>query len=180
MKSLAQSGKVIDGFNDKITLTSTLFKKAFVQVANVGITIALEEAVKAIIACVTASQRLETSAAKLGSEFTNTKQGIADYKKEIEELLAVTKNSNSSYEESYNARVRLLEIQDEVIDKYGTEAESINLIKDAIDGQIEALDELTAKKWRETLLEFNFDPDRKLWDKFGDWFSNKIVHGVDH
>ena len=59
-----------------------------------------------------------------------------------------------------------MSIQDELIDKYGTEGDVINSITEAINGQSEALDKLSEKQWIETKNKFN---DGGFINDFANW-----------
>ena len=127
-----------------------------------GISMAISELINIISDCVTVSDRLQESAEQLGGEFSNTKTDIDGYKAKIEELYKTINDSSSSYSETTQARKDLMSIQDELIDKYGSEESAIKNITDAINGQSDALDKLTAKEWTDTKNKFN---DSKFPDK---------------
>ena len=105
-----------------------------------------------------------SSARELGEEFKDTETSINKYKKEIQDLQKTLGDNNTSQEDAVAARERLLAIQDELIDKYGDEAQAINNISSAITGEVDALDRLTEDKWQEIINEFNF-PDDEEWEK---------------
>lgn len=127
-----------------------------------GISMAISELINIISDCVTVSDRLQESAGQLGGEFSNTKTDIDGYKAKIEELYKTINDSSSSYSETTQARKDLMSIQDELIDKYGSEESAIKNITDAINGQSDALDKLTTKEWTDTKNKFN---DSKFPDK---------------
>lgn len=85
-------------------------------------------------------------------------------------------DDTSSYEDTYNARQELLKIQDEMIDKFGDEADAVKLVTDAINGQTDSLDTLTQDKWQETVNAFNSDRGKGWTEKVADAFAN-IGHG---
>lgn len=114
-------------------------------------------------------EQLKDSAKELGSQYSNTKNEITSYKNEIIELRKILADSNSSYEESSNARERLLTIQDELISKYGYERQSIESITSAINGQIDALDLLSEREWRRKKKEFE-DNNLPGIDKLTQWW----------
>ena len=137
-----------------------------------GISFVISEVISVISACVTASSRLQESAKDLSSQFSSTQSDIDGYKTKIADLYAVINDGSSSYEETYNARQQLLSIQNEMIEKFGSEAEAVRLVTDAVNGQTDALDSLTQLQWNETVDKFNYDPDRKWTEKFGDEWAN--------
>ena len=132
------------------------------------------EAISVIYSCVTASDRLKGSASDLGSQFSSAQSGIEGYKTRINDLYKTINDNSSSYEDTYNARQGLLTIQDEMIGKFGSEAEAVQLVTTAINGSTEALDSLTKQKWQETVNSFSFDPDRKWTDKAYEEFSQRL------
>lgn len=133
---------------------------------------AISEGIKLLYDCATASDRLKKSASELSETFASDKADIEGYKDRIEELYKTINSSSSSYEDTYNARKELLSIQDELIAKFGDEAESIQLVTEAVNGNTQAFEKLTAKQWAEAVNEFNFDPDRTWTQKVSDSIAN--------
>lgn len=139
---------------------------------NVALEFAITSAIQVITSFITANDRLAESAQKASQEFSEEKSSIEDYKTRISELRATIHDSGSSYEEVTSAREDLLTIQDELIAKYGKEEGAINVVTNAINGQINALDELTKKNWDKTVADFNNSD--KWYDRIGDWMSNNL------
>lgn len=162
---------VLDGLT-KSSKAAELGMKALSMAGNMLLMWGISEAITIIYDLATASDRLQKSAAQLGSEFANTKSDIDGYKTKIEELYQTINDDTSSYEDTYNARQELLKIQDEMIDKFGDEAKAVDLVTDAINGQTDALDTLTQNEWVETVNAFNSDRDKKWTEKFADFFAN--------
>lgn len=156
---------------------ATVATKALAVAGNMIAMWGISEAIKLVSDLATASDRLKESAEELGQAFSSTKSDIDAYKGKIQDLYETINDSNSSYEDTYNARQELLSIQDEMIEKFGNEAEAVKLVTDAINGQVEALDTLTAKEWQETVNKFNNDPDRTWTEKAADNWSN-LINGV--
>lgn len=172
----ANGNKVaLDGLT-KSSKAAELGMKALAMAGNMLLIYALTSAVDIIYKCATASDRLAESAAQMGSEFASTKSDISDYKAKIEELYQTINDDTSSYEDTYNARQELLKIQDEMIDKFGDEADAVKLVTDAINGQTDSLDTLTQDKWQETVNAFNSDRGKGWTEKVADAFAN-IGHG---
>lgn len=168
----ANGNKVaLDGLT-KSSKAAELGMKALAMAGNMLLIYALTSAVDIIYKCATASDRLAESAAQMGSEFASTKSDISDYKTKIEELYQIINDDTSSYEDTYNARQELLKIQDEMIDKFGDEADAVKLVTDAINGQTNSLDTLTQDKWQETVNAFNSDRGKGWTDKVADTFAN--------
>lgn len=172
----ANGNKVaLDGLT-KSSKAAELGMKALAMAGNMLLIYALTSAVDIIYKCATASDRLAESAAQMGSEFVSTKSDISDYKTKIKELYQTINDDTSSYEDTYNARQELLKIQDEMIDKFGDEADAVKLVTDAINGQTDSLDTLTQDKWQETVNAFNSDRGKGWTEKVADAFAN-IGHG---
>ena len=113
-------------------------------------------------------ENLRQSASDLGSELSNNSSDIEGYKKKIEELKAVINDSSSSFDEVSQVRVDLMAIQDELIEKFGTEKGVIESITSAINDQTNALDELSRRTYFQKKNEFN---EKTGGDKFADWLS---------
>lgn len=172
----ANGNKVaLDGLT-KSSKAAELGMKALAMAGNMLLIYALTSAVDIIYKCATASDRLAESAAQMGSEFVSTKSDISDYKTKIKELYQTINDDTSSYEDTYNARQELLKIQDEMINKFGDEADAVKLVTDAINGQTDSLDTLTQDKWQETVNAFNSDRGKGWTEKVADAFAN-IGHG---
>lgn len=117
------------------------------------------------------NQAMEESRQKardLGEELKSTKSDIDSYKSKIEDLYKTINDSNSSISDVTAARKNLMTIQDELIDKYGTEQSAIQDITDAVNGQADAFDKLTEKQWQETKNQFN---DSGFWERTGNWLN---------
>lgn len=88
-----------------------------------------------------AAKEATKDAQKLSEEFSS----LEDYKKQIKELRKSLDSNNLSQSEAYDARQKLLTIQDELISKFGLEKEGINLVTGAIEDQIDVIDEYEKK-----------------------------------
>lgn len=118
-------------------------------------------------------------AQELSDTFNQGKTDINNYKSKIEDLYDVINDSESSLEEVTTARETLMTVQDELINKFGDEKETIDLITQAINGQSDALDVLTQKQWQATKNEFN---QSDFWNNFGNWkegYATNIDRMVD-
>lgn len=138
------------------------------SVISFGLGLAIQAAVQGITNLIHATEEVRQNAQELGKEFSNTKSEIEDYKEKIEELHKTINDSNSSIEDVTNARKTLMSVQDELIDKFGTEKSVINDITDAINNQADAFDRLIEKQWQETKNKFN---DGGFWNDVANWFD---------
>ena len=153
------------------TLSAKAGKVALQALATAGNMIAMwaiSEAISGLYKLLQVSKDVAESAKELGESFSSTKSDIDDYKSKISELYNTINDSNSSIEDVTNARQTLMSVQDELIDKFGTEKETIELITSAINNQSEALDILTEKQWQVAKNDFN---NGGFWNDVGNWAS---------
>lgn len=113
-----------------------------------------------------ASDEIADSAAQIGNSFKETTSDLDDYKIKVDELRNTIDDSSSSIADVQNARKELMSIQDDLIEKYGTEESVVKSITDAVNGEANAWDQLKKKKWTESRNEFNNN------------FSNSTLKGV--
>lgn len=88
-------------------------------------------------------EELNKQADAASESYQNTVSSIEEYKTQISSLKSSLDNGNLSEEEAYNVRVQLLSIQDELIEKYGLEANALNVLGEAADSTNEKLDGIT-------------------------------------
>lgn len=100
-------------------------------------------------------EEVEQSATEVSQSFDTAKKEIEEYKSKVEELQKTINDSSSSYEDVTDARKQLISIQNELIDKYGSEQTSIQSITDALAGETDAWDKLTQRQWEASKVEFN-------------------------
>lgn len=122
---------------------------------SLGIGLAVQTAVSSITKMLHAQEEMRQKAQELTSEFKNTESSIDDYKTKISELHAVMNDSSSSIADTTKARQDLMAIQDELIDKFGREKETIDIITKAIQDQSGALDELSYRQYLQWKNDFN-------------------------
>lgn len=129
----------LDTFSDictKATSSTAKFTAALKSMAaNIAISVAINVLISAVSNLIKVGDEIRKQAQELGETFNNTKSDIADYKKEVESLYEVINDNSSSISEVTDARKQLLTVQDEMIDKYGTEQSSIDAITRAIKGE---------------------------------------------
>lgn len=90
------------------------------------------------------------NAVKDSQNLTKEFKSLEEYKDQIRKLRESLDSNNLSQAEAYDARQKLLTIQDELISKFGLEKEGINLVTGAIEEQIDVIDEYdkkNARKW---------------------------------
>ena len=120
------------------------------------------------------NEKLKESALELANAYNTSKSEIDGYKEQISDLYKTINDSNTSYEDARAAREQLLGVQNALIDKYGTEAENVQVVTEAVNGQVEALDKLNEKSWRQTVNDFNKTQGTGFLD-----FWNHLWHGAN-
>lgn len=115
--------------------------------AGIGLSLVTFKVVSFIHEMVTANEQLLNSVKELSSEFKETESSINGYKDKIEELHKTINNGTSSISDVTQSRKDLMKIQDDLIENFGTEKETIDIVTEAINGQSDALEHLTQKKW---------------------------------
>lgn len=84
-------------------------------------------------------EELNKQADAASESYQNTVSSIEEYKTQISSLKSSLDNGNLSEEEAYNVRIQLLSVQDELIEKYGLEANALSILGDSA--------ETTNKNW---------------------------------
>ena len=88
------------------------------------------------------AEELRTKAAESANTLTESLSNLGDYQKKIEDLKDAINSDGISQSEATEKRKQLLEIQEELIKKYGKEKEAIDYITESIQGETSALGNL--------------------------------------
>ena len=150
----------VSAANQKVSLSSraaalgmNLLATAGNMLLSMGISFVINGIISGIQALASASEEAREKALEAGEAYQEQVNAIEEYKLRISELKTSLEAGNLSQEEAYNARKELLSIQDEVIAKYGLEAEALNLLKQSADEANAALDGVTKSQAIQTLTE---------------------------
>ena len=149
------------------------------MVGNMLVFMAISKLITSMYELTQVSKDVAKKAKEVSSEFSSSSSSIDDYKSKIEDLYKTINDSGSSVEDVTNARKNLMTVQDELIDKFGAEREAVNLITDAINGQVDALDNLTQAQWQEAKNEFNDSGFINTLGNFIGGYSDNIDRMVD-
>ena len=125
--------------------------RAFATAANMAFMMGVSALISGLYQLTTLSHTVAEGASEAANAFSTAEKDITGYKKQIDDLYKVINDSGSSVEQVTSARESLLQVQDEMIEKFGTEAGVIDVVTQAINNQTGALDELTSKSWTEAL-----------------------------
>lgn len=141
--------------NTIVTKAAQLGWQALAVAGNMLASVAITAVIQGFYQLITLSHTVAEGASEAANAFSTAEKDITGYKKQIDDLYKVINDSGSSVEQVTSARESLLQVQDEMIEKFGTEAGVIDVVTQAINNQTGALDELTSKSWTEALNSFN-------------------------
>lgn len=145
--------------------------------ANVGFMLAIA-AITKVVSELAQAQENATQAAKEATETYNDEiSSINDYKTKLSELHEELNSGNLSYEETKTKRTELMSIQDELIEKFGTEKGAIESVTEAINGQVDALDSLNEKSYRDWISKAD---NQTFWNKLLPWGKSGLDQAVDY
>lgn len=128
---------------------------------SMGVTLAVSAAlnavVKAIYNAATAEKRYREAALDSTTAVNEKTQALDDYEAQIKGLKTSLDEGNLSENDAYEARKKLISIQDELAEKYGNELNGIDLVNGGLEEQIGLLDEAAKKKENAFLTEKDKD-----------------------
>lgn len=145
--------------------------------ANVGFMLAIA-AITKVVSELAQAQENATQAAKEATEtYKDEISSINDYKTKLSELHEELNSGNLSYEETKTKRTELMSIQDELIEKFGTGKGAIESVTEAINGQVDALDSLNEKSYRDWISKAD---NQTVWNKLLPWGKSGLDQAVDY
>lgn len=97
-----------------------------------GVSFIASKAIEGISYAMNYSKNLADSAKGAGEAITETDKDIDSYKDKITELQGVLNDNSSTVEEVTSAKQQLLDIQNELTEKYGSEASGIDLVSGSL------------------------------------------------
>ena len=116
------------------------------MLTTLAVTAAINLAFKAITSIIERQENLRQAALEAGSALDKQSAAINDYKTQISSLKESLDKGDLSEQEAYDTRKQLISIQDELVDKYGSEAAGIDLVNGKLDEQIAKLDGIADRK----------------------------------
>lgn len=99
---------------------------------SMGVSFIASKAIEGISYAMNYSKNLSAAAKSAGEAITQTNEDIDSYKDKITELQAVLTDHSSTVEEVTSAKQQLLDIQNELTEKYGSEASGIDLVNGSL------------------------------------------------
>jgi hypothetical protein len=142
--------------------------KALSMAGNMLLMWGVSEVVSGLYKMSQTSEEVANKAKTLGASFSSTKSELKDYKEQIEALYTTINDSGSSIDEVKEARIKLMSIQDQMIEKYGSEKETVEAITGAIQNEAGAWENLSSAQWKKTKADFN---DNGFWDNASNFFG---------
>jgi len=137
-----------------LTAATKTLKAALNALITLAIAAAISKIIESIVKAIKAKEEARKAAIDSAKALEDENDYLDEQKQKILELRTALDSGNLSQAEAYDKRQKLLEIQDEIIKKYGKEATSINLVTGSIDKQIESLS-LLSKRASENWLMTN-------------------------
>lgn len=121
--------------------------------ASVGIGLLISALTSLVVSLATAGETLRENTLTASSEYKDTASSLSSYKAEVESLNASLASNTLSEQEAYEARSRLLEIQDSLKSSYGAEASGLNLITMSAEEAATAIEKLAVAEAQAFLYE---------------------------
>ena len=116
------------------------------MLTTLAVTVAVNLAFKAITSIIERQENLRQAALDASTALNEQTSSINNYKEQITSLCDSLEEGNLSEQEAYDARKQLISIQDELVEKYGSEAAGIDLVNGKLDEQIAKLDSIADRK----------------------------------
>lgn len=133
-----------------------------------GLSVAIQAAVTGIMALAKHYDNLREANMEAADSFKETSDSIQGQIDKIRELQKVVEDETSTSNELYDARSDLLDIQRELINTYGTQAENIDLVNGKLDEEIEKLDtveRLQAAQAFHKMSQESYEKDKKVLEE---------------
>lgn len=155
------------------TKALTIGMKVLSMAVNTVVAMGVSWAIQGIISLFTRAAEAEKEQAEAATEaIATTNEAISsleDYKQKIIELRAELDSGTLTQSEANEKRKELISIQDELVEKYAGEESAINNVTKAIQGQTDAIDELSGKEASDWLTE-----NQSAYDKAKDYMTKEF------
>ena len=145
--------------------------------ANVGFMLAITAITKVVSELAQAQSNAVQAAQEATEAYNDELSSIEDYKTRLSELHEELNSGNLSYEETKTKRTELMSIQDELIEKFGTEKGAIESVTEAVKGQVDALDDLNEKSYRDWVAKADKET---IWTKLLPWGKSGLDQAIDY
>lgn len=130
---------------------------------NMAIGIGIDLLIKGIDKAIHYSEDLRKASTELTNQYKDEKESLDDSRQSYEELAQKMQNANLTTDEVKSNKEELAKIQTDLIDKFGLEAEGIDLVNGKYDEQIKKLDQIERQKAKDYITENdkNIKADKK-------------------
>ena len=130
---------------------------------NMLIGIGIDLLIKGIDKAIHYSEDLRKASTELTNQYKEEQESLDDSRQSYEELAQKMQNANLTTDEVKSNKEELSKIQQDLIDKFGLEAEGIDLVNGKYDEQIKKLDEIERQKAKDYVIENgkNIEADKK-------------------
>lgn len=145
--------------------------------ANVGFMLAITAISKVVSELAQAQENAVQTAKEATEAYNDEISSIDDYKTRLSELHEELNSGNLSYEETKTKRTELMSIQDELIEKFGTEKGAIESVTEAINGQVDALDTLNEKSYRDWVAKAD---EQTFWNQLLPGGKSGLDQAIDY
>lgn len=157
---LASAGNQGSKFGDIVKSIGASLASAGI---NMLIGIGIDLLIKGIDKAIHYSEDLRKASTELTNQYKEEQESLDDSRQSYEELAQKMQNANLTTDEVKSNKEELSKIQQDLIDKFGLEAEGIDLVNGKYDEQIKKLDKIERQKAKDYVAENdgNIAADRK-------------------
>lgn len=167
-KAIKALGGGFDSASKKVTSFGAKAANTFSNIGNAiagfavsaGIAFGIQALISVVDEAINHQSRLEASTKSYGQEAKRASSEMNEFIASIDKQKAVISDHNSSIEQVTNARTELHKIQEQMIETYGTESNTIAAVTSAIKEQTDAtkeLQEIRNKSYHDSRGQFEND-----------------------
>ncbi len=152
-KNVTESKNSIKLFSGALTKLKGLASAIGTSLVNFGISMLISVVFSSIVKAVNSSSEAMEKAADKAEQLSEQSKTLADTQQQIVELKNRLSDVNITENEAVSIRKQLYEIQNDLIEQYGTEKLKIDLVRDSVDNLSSAFDGLNASQLKTTYDE---------------------------
>ena len=155
-KNTTHLGNIVGLTQNKLRGLGNTVKNVGLSFVNMATNMAMSFAVTAIfngiISVVQAAQKATEDANQATQDFISRNKDLTNIEDNILALKEKLSDVNIAEDEALSIRKELYKIQQDMIDRYGTEAKGIDLVKDRVEGLSSAFENLRKKELRDAFI----------------------------
>lgn len=159
ISSLKSGNATVQGYIKNLITTNarTLILKVSTAALQAGITMGLSFAIESIIGLfqdwANALENATESVSEMNDNISETNSSVENYISSFKNLRNEMDSGKLTQEEYNSKKSELIDIQEELIKKYGSEAQGIDLVTGSIESQTEAIERLARAEYTRNLQE---------------------------